>query len=124
MNYRIWARLALWAAAVGATTMALVPHPPHVFLDRFGDKVEHMCAFATLALLAAIAHPETPRLRLLERLSFLGALIEVFQSIPALHRDCDVHDWIADTLSVAIVLAVCRLVERAYRQRRRVNGAT
>jgi len=42
-------------------------------------------------------------------LSFLGALVEVFQSIPALHRDCDVMDWIADTFIIVVVLIVIRL---------------
>ena len=40
----------------------------------------------------------------------MGALIEVFQAIPALHRDCDWRDWLADTLAVAGVLLVLRLV--------------
>lgn len=117
---RTLARAALWAAIVLAVTMALLPHPPHVPIDRFGDKFEHMLAFAVMASLAAIAHPETPLPRIGERLSFLGALIEVFQSIPALHRDCDVRDWIADTASVAVVLTLYALISRA----RRVSGAT
>ena len=39
--------------------------------------------------------------RIGERLSFLGALIEVLQAIPELHRDCDIRDWIADTAAIA-----------------------
>lgn len=120
---RMLARIAMWAAIVGAVTMALLPHPPHVPIDRFGDKFEHMLAFAVMALLAALAHPGTPPLRLGERLSFLGALIELFQSIPALHRDCDVRDWIADTISLAVVLTAFALVRRAARARP-VSAAT
>ena len=119
-SYRPLAIALMWAAIIGAVTMALLPQPPHVPVDRFGDKFEHMLAFAVMTALAATAHPRTPMLRLGERLSFLGALIEVFQSIPALHRDCDVRDWIADTVSVAVVLAIFALVRRA----RRGNGAT
>ena len=48
-----------------------------------------------------------------ERLSIHGALIEVLQSIPALHRDCDIMDWVADT---AVVIGVL-LVVRVYRAR-------
>ena len=41
-------------------------------------------------------------------LSLFGALIEVFQSIPALHRDSDVVDWIADTAAGIVVLLLVR----------------
>ncbi len=99
-----------WIAAAGAVTMAVLPNPPRVPLDRYGDKAEHMIAFAVLAFLAVLAFPRMPRLRIAERLSFLGALIEVVQSIPALHRDCDIRDWIADTLAIVVVVAVTNLV--------------
>ena len=105
-------RAALIAAIVFAVTMALLPKPPHLPIDQFGDKFEHMLAFATMAILAALAYPTVPLLRIGERLSFLGALIEVCQSIPALHRDCDIHDWIADTLAVVVVLIIVRLGRR------------
>ena len=105
-------RVALVLAIVFAVTMALLPHPPHMPFDRFGDKFEHMTAFATMALLAALAYPAASLLRIGERLSFLGALIEVLQAIPALHRDCDIRDWIADTLAIGTVLLIVALVRR------------
>lgn len=101
---------AFWVAAAGAVVMAVLPMPPRVPLDRYGDKVEHMIAFATLAFLAVLAFPRMPRLRIVERLSFLGALIELVQSIPRLHRDCDIRDWVADTIAVIVVVAVMNLV--------------
>ena len=101
-----------WLALAFAVTMALLPHPPHTPVDRFGDKFEHMLAFATLALLGAEAFPRFPLPHLGERLSFLGALIEVLQAIPALHRDCDIRDWVADTLAIAMVLAIVALFRR------------
>lgn len=103
-------RGAMVAATLFAVTMALLPHPPQTV--EVGDKYQHMTAFGTLALLAALAYPATPLVRIAERLSFLGALIEVFQSIPALHRDCDVMDWVTDTAAIAIVLTVIALVRR------------
>lgn len=106
------ARALFWIALVSAVTMAVLPHPPHTPIDQFGDKVEHMLAFGTLAALATIGHRTTPLLRIGERLSFLGALIEVVQSIPALHRDCDIRDWIVDTVAIAVVLAVAGLLRR------------
>ena len=105
-------RILLVAAIIFAVTMALLPKPPHMPIDRFGDKFEHMTAFATLALLSAFGYPAAKLTRILERLSFLGALIEVLQSIPSLHRDCDIHDWIADTIAIAVVLAIVSLVRR------------
>ncbi len=100
------ARIGFWLCALIAVTMALLPIPPRLAIDNFGDKFEHILAFAVLALLAAFAFPAMPRWRIIERLSFMGALIEVAQSIPALHRDCDIRDWVADTLAVLMVMAV------------------
>ncbi|MEG3147429.1 hypothetical protein U1839_22480 [Sphingomonas sp. RT2P30] len=101
-------RGAFWGALVLAVTMALLPHPPALPVDAFGDKFEHVLAFSIMALLAAFAYPLMPLARIGERLSFLGALIEVFQSIPALHRDCDIRDWIADSIAIIVSLAVLR----------------
>ena len=114
MNARtIWLfRVALFLAVAVAVTMALLPQPPHLPIDRFGDKFAHMLAFATMALLAALAYPRIRLVRLGERLSFLGALVEVMQSIPALHRDCDIRDWVADTIAIVAVLLVVATIRR------------
>lgn len=113
MNRGALVQAVFWAALVFAVTMALLPHPPDV-APEVGDKWLHMTAFATLAFLARFGFPAVPDLRLGERLSFLGALIEVFQSIPALHRDCDVLDWVADTAAVAMMLLVLGLARRPW----------
>jgi hypothetical protein len=105
-------RALLAIAIMIAVVLALLPHPPHLPLDSLGDKVEHSLAFAVIALLAVAGFPETPLIRIGERLSFLGALIEVFQSIPALHRDCDVLDWITDTVAIIVVLLIARAIRR------------
>ncbi|MDF0488788.1 hypothetical protein PX554_11660 [Sphingomonas sp. H39-1-10] len=110
-------RLLLWAAILFAVTMAVLPHPPHMPIDRFGDKFEHMTAFAVISALAARAYPRFPLVRIGERLSFLGALIEVAQSIPALHRDCDIRDWVADTLAITVVLLVAGMLRGRRRLR-------
>jgi len=103
-------RLLLAVALAFAVTMALVPRPPQ--LVDVGDKWQHMAAFAALALLAANAYPTEPLFRIGERLAFLGAMIEVAQSIPALHRDCDIMDWLADTGAIAAVLLMVALWRR------------
>jgi len=98
-------RLIFWAAFTFALVMAVLPHPPHVPWEP-GDKVEHVTAFVTLSFLGAWAYPRTPLLQLLVRLSLFGALIELAQAIPALGRDSDPLDWLADTVAAAVALAI------------------
>ncbi len=98
---------ALIVATSFAVGMALMPHP--VPIVEVGDKWQHMAAFGTLTLLSVLAFPNGSLLRIGERLSFLGAMIEVLQSIPALHRDCDIMDWVADTTIIVGVLIVVRI---------------
>lgn len=87
--------------------MAVLPHPPEIPGEP-SDKVQHVAAFATLALLGSFAYPLTALTALLVRLSLFGAAIEIIQAIPVLHRDSDVLDWIADTAAVAVVLLFVR----------------
>ena len=101
------ARAVFWTAACFAFVMAVVPHPPEVPGEP-NDKVQHIAAFATLALLGSFAYPATALVRLLAGLSLFGALIELVQAIPALHRDSDVLDWLADTAAVIVVLVIVR----------------
>ncbi len=103
------ARLLFWAALVSAVVMALLPKPPMIAAN-LGDKCQHMLAFGTLTIFACAGYRHADLLRIGERLSFLGALIEVVQSIPALHRDCDIMDWLADTAIIVGVLTVVALV--------------
>ena len=98
-------RAAFFVALITTLYMALDPAPIATpTLDSYGDKVEHMLAFATLTITARLGWTKAPNWLLLERLSFIGALIEVFQAIPELHRDCDWHDWVADTLAIMATL--------------------
>jgi VanZ family protein len=101
------ARGIFWTAACFAFVMAILPHPPEVPGEP-NDKVQHIIAFVTLATLGSFAYPATALVQLLVRLSLFGALIEVVQAIPALHRDSDVLDWLADTAAVAVVLLLVR----------------
>jgi peptidoglycan/LPS O-acetylase OafA/YrhL len=86
--------------------MAVMPHPPKM-PGHPSDKVEHVVAFLVLAALGRWAYPETRKRVLLLGLSGFGALIEIVQAIPILHRDSDPSDWIAD---VAASLAVFVLI--------------
>jgi hypothetical protein len=105
------ARGMFWAAAAFAFVMAVLPHPPAI-PGNPNDKLQHMAAFGTLALFGGFAFPATGRLQLFLRLSLFGAFIEVVQAIPALHRDSDVLDWLADTLAVSVVLLIVRCWQR------------
>lgn len=96
-------------------TLALLPHPTD--LPELNDKAQHMLAFGTLAFLGAFTFPRLPKTHLAERLSFLGALIEVLQSIPSLHRDCDIRDWIADTIAIVVVLGLLHAINLPRRRR-------
>ena len=100
-------RLLFWAAATFAFVMAVLPQPPEVPGEP-NDKIQHMVAFATLALLGAWAYPRGSLVRLFVGLSLFGAFIEIVQAIPALQRDSDYRDWIADTIACGLVLLLAR----------------
>jgi hypothetical protein len=93
--------------------MAVLPHPPRI-PGNPNDKLQHVTAFVTLALLGSFAYPRAALAKLFVGLSLFGAFIEVVQAIPVLHRDSDVWDWAADTAAVAVTL----LVVRWWRSRR------
>ncbi|MGE0178333.1 MAG: hypothetical protein AB7O91_00760 [Sphingomonas sp.] len=105
-----------WAALAFALVMALLPHPPQM-PGAPSDKVQHILAFLTLTALALAAYPGVSRLRLALALSAFGALIEFLQLIPALNRDAQWLDWIADTGAVLAVLAVAALLRLPSRFR-------
>jgi len=112
MKDSLRARLLFWAALVFAFVMAVLPHPPRLPGEP-SDKVQHVIAFATLALLGSWAYSKARALKLLAGLSLFGAFIEAVQAIPVLHRDSDVLDWLADTIAVAVVLVLVRWWRRA-----------
>ena len=98
-------RLLFWAAAIFAFVMAILPHPPEI-PGNPNDKLQHVAAFATLALLGSWAYLRMSLLLLFGSLSAFGAFIELVQAIPVLHRDSDVKDWIADTIACGFVLII------------------
>ena len=105
-------RPLFWALAVFALTMALLPKPPGTPIDSLGDKFAHMLAFSVLTGVAAFAWRDTRWSRITIALSLFGAAIEVLQAIPALHRDSDWRDWVADTVAVLVVIGLARWLAR------------
>ena len=95
-----------WLALAVTLVMALLPRPPVAALG-LNDKLQHMAAFAVLSLLAWLAFPRQRLSVLFLTLAAIGGLIEILQMVPALHRDADVKDWIADCLAIAAVLGLC-----------------
>jgi len=87
--------------------MALLPKPPEIPGEP-GDKIQHMMAFATLGALAAGGWRTRRLAALFAWLATFGAAIELFQMIPALHRDAELLDWIADMAAAALSLALVR----------------
>jgi len=106
---RLVMRPVFWIVLALVLALALMPHPPQFPISRYGDKAQHALAFAVLAILAVTAWPRLALVRVLIVLSVLGALIEVFQAIPALHRDCDIRDWVADMVALLLALGAIRL---------------
>lgn len=98
-------------AAAFAFVMALLPKPPQLPGEP-GDKIQHMLAFFTLGSLAAAGWRRSSLAALFVPLALLGGAIEVFQMIPALHRDAEWLDWAADMAACAVALVAVRLVLR------------
>ena len=95
-------RIGFWLALAFAFVMASLPNPPN--LVETSDKLQHMGAFATLALLGSLAFPRLPLAALGAALAGFGALIEVVQMIPGLHRDAELMDIVADCAAIFVVL--------------------
>lgn len=106
---QLWLRRAFFVAAAFAFVMALLPNPPEIPGEP-GDKIQHMMAFATLGALAAAGWRKRAILLLFVALAGFGAAIELFQAIPALHRDAEVLDWLADMAAAIGALSVVRWV--------------
>jgi VanZ family protein len=102
---RATARILFWAACAFAFVMAVIPRPP-MFPGEPSDKVQHIVAFLVLAALGRWAYPETRKRMLLLGLMAFGALIEMVQAIPQLHRDSDLLDWLADTGAALAVFVI------------------
>ncbi len=110
-------RALFWAALACTLTMAWLPKPPEG-LDEIGDKYQHVLAFGILTILACAGYPQAGLIWIGERLGFVGAFIEMVQSLPVLHRQCDIMDWIVE----AIVIVVVLVIVQGVRKRRAVRA--
>ena len=95
--------------------MALLPKPPATPMDQFGHKFEHLLAFAVLTSIASLGWPHSKRWRMFLLLAAFGAMIEVIQKLPMLHRDSDWFDLVPDTLAIILAFVIVTPIQRALR---------
>jgi hypothetical protein len=98
------ARVAFFAALTFTGYSAVAPQARVLHLTPW-DKSTHFIAFYVLTGLAVAAFPRQNLFIVAALLSAFGALIEIVQGLPMVHRDKDFWDWVADTLAIASVLA-------------------
>ena len=103
------AKIVFFAALLFTFYSAVIP-PEHALQLVPWDKAEHFIAFYALTGLAAAAFPKRHILVIAALLSAFGALIEIVQGLPIVHRDRDFWDWVADTLAIGAALAPMLLV--------------
>lgn len=104
-------QFAFGAAAIFAFVMATLPNPPEIPWHP-EDKIQHMTAFVVLTVLAIPAFPRLRPIHIVLSLSAFGGLIELVQAIPALHRDADWLDWLADTVAIFGAAGITLLLRR------------
>jgi hypothetical protein len=103
------AQVAFFSALLFTFYSAVIP--PNLALQLVPwDKAEHFIAFYALTGLAASAFPRRNLFAIAASLSAFGALIELVQGTPIVHRDMDFWDWVADTLAICAALAPMLLV--------------
>ena len=108
---RTWRLLLVCLLAV-VSWFAFVPSTTHEGLQHL-DKVRHLLAFATLALVASLGWPPGPRTTpgITGGLMAYGLFIEVMQTqLPT--RTGSLADWLADGVGIALGLLLFRALRR------------
>jgi hypothetical protein len=101
---------AAFLAALALTFYSAVIPPQQALQLAPWDKAEHFIAFYGLTGLAVAAFPRRNLFVIAALLSSFGALIEIVQGLPMVHRDRDFWDWVADTIAIIAALAPMLLV--------------
>lgn len=104
-------RSIFWTALAFTFVMAVLPHPPRV-PGSPSDKTQHVLAFATLSVLGTLAFRHLSFLRLFVSLVLFGIFIEGVQAIPALHREAEVTDILADMGAALIAGMITRALAK------------
>jgi len=104
----IWLnKIIFYTAVMIGCVMAFSPAETGL-QPALNDKFLHTTGFMIMALLAHMAHPNTPLLRLIIGLSLLGMAIELIQAcLP--YRDFSLWDWCADVLGIVLYFQIIAL---------------
>ena len=97
--------IAFWLAAAFAYVQAILPAGEAVNLSWW-DKLNHMIAFFTITFLARAAYPRLSVPWMFGLLAAFGAMIELSQAVPLVHRDAEWDDWFADCAAILAGLVV------------------
>jgi hypothetical protein len=112
------ARAAFACGLLCMLLFAWLPAPPQL-PGKPDDSLLHALAFGVLSGTAAIGFRRASLVQLGERLAFLGAIVELVQSLPVLQRSCEFGDWLVDVAAIMLTLAAAGLL----RSRRAVKVA-
>lgn len=125
MHVNTLLRCAFWSALAGTLYLALVPETlvPMTY-DKVAiavtsatpsmlnsDKSQHAAAFFILMTIGAAAYRGFGTYRMAITLFALGGAIELLQAMPLFSRDCQMSDWVADSVAILAGLGVI-LVQR------------
>jgi hypothetical protein len=104
------ARAAFVVACAFTLFVALTPPEAHPLQILPWEKANHLLAFCALAMLGVIAAPRLPLLAMAAGLVGVGALIELLQALPIIHRDPALSDVGIDAAAIVVVLAPVALL--------------
>jgi len=113
-------RLVLVGYWVSMCVATHIPNPPDVVPAQVSDTWLHLTAYLGLAVLlvqsVAVGRPVHRRdaIWLWGLAAVYGALDEVTQLIPVLHRTAEWKDWAADVAGAAVGVLVGMLVAQAW----------
>jgi len=107
-------QIAFIAALALTLALAVSPFYPGLAVIHYWDKLNHVAAFATLAMLARFAWSRVSVAALALALLGLGVFIEALQLIPALGRSARLGDIVADAIGIAAGLFFAALIRQAF----------
>ena len=97
-------RVLFWLACIAALAGALGTFVTPTIETNGGDKLLHAGVFYLLALLGVLGYPKAAPAIVGLGLVVFGGAIELLQAIPALHRDPDIADLVADAIGVTVAI--------------------
>lgn len=97
------ARVVFWFAVAFAMWAATVSGGFGFW--EMADKMQHAITFLAITSLAIVGYPRVPLWTIWAGLSAFGGAIELIQMIPALGRDANLMDFIADVAAISCAVA-------------------